>query len=147
MKNKLCAAGAIIALALAGCSDTAGDADASNTASGSTSATGLPLHGTYNNVDELKAAVTDKGYACETPQELGWNQISCDGDDVLGVFPNHGSTTAYIHRTEKTAEEPFLALVGDNWLVIGKDAELEKLQAELGGEIASYGQQTAEESN
>ncbi len=148
MKNKLFATVAIAALALSGCSDSTGAADeptadttveTTNSATATESETDGPsLHGTYNSVDELKAAVEDAGYACNAPEELGWNQISCDGVDVLAVFANPGSASAYVHKAEATAEKAFAVLAGDNWIVNGEEADLEQLQAELGGEVQTY---------
>ncbi|WP_394263054.1 hypothetical protein, partial [Trueperella sp.] len=100
---------------------------------------------TYNSVDELQSAAVDAGYACAAPEELGWTQVSCDGVDLLGVFANPGSASAYVHKVEASAEEPFTALVGDNWVIIGEEADLTELQAELDGEIQNFDAAPAEE--
>lgn len=158
MKNKLFATAAIAALALTGCSDSTGSSDDPATdATGEATETttdeatdadddaGVSLHGTYNSVDELQSAAVDAGYACAAPEELGWNQVSCDGVDLLGVFANPGSASAYVHKAEASAEEPFTALVGDNWVIIGEEADLTELQAELDGEIQNFDAAPAEE--
>jgi len=156
MKIKFFATAAIAVLALAGCSDSTGSSDdtvspdtpveSTETANADgADSEGPSLHGTYNSVDELQVAAVDAGYECAAPEELGWNQVSCDGVDVLGVFPNPGSASSYVHNAEGSAEEPFTALVGDNWVIIGEEAGLTELQAELDGEIQNFDAAPVEE--
>ncbi|WGP05169.1 hypothetical protein QFE97_13775 [Bacillus subtilis] len=141
MRKPLIASFPVLTLLLSACGASSEPAETDFQAVAETEAAGPPERGIpVNSINELRDAVEATGVTCddyylrEVSGVTGYEDFAnCNYSTTFGTFESQSDTEAWAQSLYDMADGDIAVLVGDKWAINANEADIDQLQAALGG--------------
>lgn len=102
--------------------------------------------GSYETLEDLKAAVEKAGVDCEpdnsvTEVDFSGKAMTCNSANILYVYKDPDMMQQWIEMVDEDRQGIIEAhwVIGKDWIVISNEETANKLQPKIGGEVIQIG--------